>query len=416
MLNDSFDISIHHVGGRAGTMQFPDLPDMLEKELERVLYDADESCVEQIEKLHSQSKSKRVVLPYCISDHTGKEKFYLLPDRYGSSLLPPEHIKSESHFEENCQFGWELDIHNPDEVLELEVTSLDELFINQSGKTDANPPDYLSLDVEKAETKVLDGAKELLHSHILAFQCEFGILTTLNNIMDISKENQFALADIELVPYDNSFNYHKQLPIGLRAKKGNNPNCGEIFFLKQPEAIIANHENPLLDLLKAAFISFVHFKLSDMYTYIEKWEVLEGSSNFLKENHSKKKYLTFIKEFMEVFKTYPQIYPLRFSTMFPTSESRSKRFSDKPIMISPEELRNNYFKHVNKDVFKNNIQAMFNNTYIGIEGICLVHGFKAQADLIKEKRIQSLVILLSRLDLLDTIDNIYKIKAELHNL
>ncbi len=416
MLNDSFDISIHHVGGRSGTMQFPDLPEVFEKDLERVLYDADESCVEQIEEIHSKSKSKRVVLPYCISDHTGKENFYLHPDRYGSSLLPLEYRKPESYFEENRQFGWELDIYSPDEVLELEVTSLDDLFINQSGKINANPPDYISLDVERAETIVLEGAKKLLHSHVLSFQCEFGMLTTFNSIMDIAKENQFTLSDIELVTCDSSFNYHRQLPIGLRAKKGNNPDCGEIFFLKKPEAIIANHENPLLDLLKAAYISFAHFKLGDMYTYIEKWEVLEGSSNFLNENHSKKKYLTFLKDFIEVFKTYPQIYPLRFSTMFPTVESRSSRFSDQPILQSPEAIRNEYFKQVDKDVFKNTVPSMFTNNYIGIEGVCFSHGFKAHADLIKEKRLQSLIFLLNRLDLLDTDNNTHTVKAEFLNL
>jgi hypothetical protein len=416
MSTDSFDISIHHVGGRAGTMQFPYLPELFEKELLRVLYDADESCIENIEKLHSEGKSKRVILPYCISDHTGKENFHLMPDRYGSSLLPPEYIEPETYFVENLQFGWELDMHNPDEVLELEVTTLDELFINQSSKTDASPPDFLSLDVENAEPKVLNGAKGLLYSHVLSFQCEFGMHTTFNRIMDISKENQFKLVDIELASYDYSFKYNRQLPIGLRAEKGNIPDYGEIFFLKQPEAIIANHDNPLLDLLKAAFISFIHFKLPDMYSYLEKWVVLEDSSDFLKENHSKKNYLTFLMNFMKTLKTYPEIYPVRFSTMFPTAESRSNRFSNKPIMLSPHELRKKYFEQVDVNVFKKNIPVMFKNNYIGIEGLCISNGFKEHADVIRKKRVTSLVNLLNRLDLLDTADNTYTIKAEFQYL
>ena len=67
ILNES-DSSIfvaHHVGGRAGSVAFPDFPKFRE-EIVNVIYDTDVSCLAQIEE---RWKGKNVkVLPYCLSN------------------------------------------------------------------------------------------------------------------------------------------------------------------------------------------------------------------------------------------------------------------------------------------------------------------------------------------------------------
>ena len=47
-MNPSYNISVHHIGGRAGTMEFPVLAKEFETNINRVLYDADDSCINQI--------------------------------------------------------------------------------------------------------------------------------------------------------------------------------------------------------------------------------------------------------------------------------------------------------------------------------------------------------------------------------
>jgi hypothetical protein len=47
----NYKLSIHHVGGRAGSRSFPHMK-QFEKDIINVLYDADEDCLEQNKALN----------------------------------------------------------------------------------------------------------------------------------------------------------------------------------------------------------------------------------------------------------------------------------------------------------------------------------------------------------------------------
>ena len=78
---------VHHVGGRSGSRGFPLFKDF-EKDVLNVLYEADDKCIEQIEKRWANEPSQTVVLPYCLSDSKGSITFNLNYDPYTSSIYP----------------------------------------------------------------------------------------------------------------------------------------------------------------------------------------------------------------------------------------------------------------------------------------------------------------------------------------
>ncbi|MCP4606105.1 MAG: hypothetical protein GY847_37270 [Proteobacteria bacterium] len=392
MLKSDFSISIHHIGGRAGSITFPQLPSEFEKDLEKVLYDADESCVEKIQINLQDAVARIVVLPYCISNKTGVEEFYLCADRYNSSLIKPL-PKENKYYYYDEQFCWDNDMRRTlDETCELDVISMDDLHVKQSVSIDANSPDVLSLDVEGAATKVLTGAEELLTLKTLLIEFDFHSADEWFSASDFCQKRGFHLADVDF--YDSQFSFDRQIPIGLRASKGKNDMVGGVAFLKEAKAIVENHSNPALDLLKAAFLSFSLSKFDKMYSYLDEWKGMQRNKKDLEEICNKKNYLAFLWHFIDSYDTYSNIIPLRYSSYFPTSEARSRRFANKPIFPSKEQLRERYFEYVNKAEFKQFVPIMLNSEYIGIEKLCVSRGFKEHAELIKNNRISILVQLL----------------------
>ncbi len=400
MTDHDYKLSVHHIGGRAGTMQFPKLPQIFERELERVLYDADEDCIEEIKERRQGTESKTVIIPRCLSDKKGKEDFFLHPDRYESSLTPLPAVKNGTHFAANTQFGWDLDLYEPDEVFDMDVTTLDDLFVDNPAQTDAAPPDFISLDVERSEPKVLRGAEKLLRDQFLIVQCEFGMQTTFHELLGIANEFNYYIGDVEIGP--SHFKYSRQIPIGLRMVKGNSPAKGELLLFKDPRAITSHHGNPQRDMLKAAFFAFVLFKFEDMYRYIDEWKTLGDGNAFFEKNRGRHVYIDFMKAALTSIESYPPVVPLKFSTILPTSDHRSKRFTPTPRLENPSYLREKYFQDMDMQAFKHGIKQIFTENYIGLEVLCEQNGFKEHADLIKKERVNGVVKLLSWLDLLET--------------
>lgn len=403
-MQDSLNISVHHIGGRAGTMEFPYFSQEIEKDINRVLYDADDSCLEQVEdRLKSLNKAK--ILPYCISDDNKTEKFFLVADRYESSLLRP--LDKENYFY-NMGFGFDLDMRGDvDETIEVEVYSLDNIFKDNS--IDTNKPDFLSIDAEGGELKILQGAKDLLKHNILSLKCEFHSFENACEIINFCKEYGFFVSNSAL--FDNEFEYSKQMPIGLRGAQKGSSQSGDITFLKKSEHIKKFHENPLFSLLKVAFIAFSDNKIDKMYEYIDN---MKDSKIQIEQLSGSFTYITLIKELIDTLELYPNIVPLKYSTLFPTSKHRSDRFSNKGS-ISIDEIREGYFKYVDKELFKANIPVLLNKDFIGIENICLNYNFKEHAEKFKNDRLNSMINLLKRLNLVIIENNQMTLNQEEFN-
>ncbi len=392
------NISIHHIGGRSGTMEFEFLTQEFESCFTRVLYDADVNCIEQVqERLVGMNQTQ--ILPYCISDKEGKEKFYLLADRYESSLIKPPLVAEES-FVYNGGFGFDLDMRGKiDKEIELEVVSLDTIFYNNEKIQEALlVPDYLSLDVEGAELKILKGASKILKENVISLKCEFHSFDACTSIIEYTKAFGFIVSNTSL--FEHNFTYKKQVPIGLHGAQKSNGVAGDITFLKSPKAILASSSLPMLDLLKAAFLAFIDYNIDKMYEYINTFLSLENSVKFLELNKQNAIYLAFLSDFSAQLGEYPDIKAMKFSTMFESQSTRGDRFSAQEHVINVEQLRSEYFKIVDKEEFKKYIGVFLNDSFIGVETVCETYGFIDHAQKYKEERLKASAILVVRLGLL----------------
>ena len=403
----NFNLSIHHIGGRSGTMEFPYLDELFETNINRVLYDADESCIEQI-----KTRLKGVILPYCISDKVQSESFYLVADRYASSLIQPK--KSKKHFIYNKQFHFDFDLENKiDEIIKINAVSLDSIFTKKNS-LEVNAPDYLSLDVEGAELKILKGTKKLLKSNILSIKCEFHDFEECTKLISFCKKYGFYVSNTKL--FQEPFKSKEQVNIGLHGAKNGFGMSGDITFCKKHKYIIKHHNNPLLDLLKAAFIAFNDTHLDQMYTYISAFKKQKGYKDFLSIYSKKISYISFLNHFIKALETYPRVKQIKYSILFPKSKDRSNRFKEN-FFPNRVKIRKKYFKDINVDEFKSSLEHLFNKDHIGIEKVCNQFGYEKFAQELKKDRLADISFLSMWLDLTINKDgNLYLKKDEIEKL
>jgi len=339
-------------------------------------------------------------VPYCISDKKDKQNFYLTADRYASSLIKPKRFK-ENYFIYNKQFQFDFDLCNKiDEVISINVVALDEIF-NASNESLISPPDYLSLDVEGAEFKILKGAKDILKNKVLSIKCEFHTFEEANALIEFCTKYGFYVSNSRL--FNSNFTTDNQFKIGLKGAHKGSRTSGDITFLKESSIILKEHINPIIDLIKVCFLAFTDNQLDKMYEYIKVLKQSDISKDILNKYSSKILYVKFINDFINSMETYPNIKAIKFSTRYPNSNSRRLRFSGTGLSLNTKDkaqIRDKYFKEIDPITFKNSIPALLNNDYIGVEILCKSYCFNETADAFKNDRLDSIIKLLDYLGLL----------------
>lgn len=391
-------LSIHHIGGRAGTREFP-VMEAFEKDMESVLYDADQSCIEAIIHSTRHLASKTVVLPWLIGGVTGEADFYITGDRYASSLskILPE---KSAYYSYTLNFAWDCDpeSYQIDEKVRLKMTTLDDIH---DGKTpqETLPPDFLSIDAEGAEFDILSGAKDLLVRHIICIKAEVAFLPFRENHKMVHEVQAYlekkGFSMVDLTPFRSDGKYHRPLPIGLRGHGIDG--FGDALFFKEGDRIVAGHLNPAADLIKGAFMAISFSKFETAHGYLD---LLKKYPDALAAVPDEPSYARFVKEFARIRDRYPRIFPIPFSIIFPTLESRKNRFQESLEQPDKGRLREAYFRRINFQDFKKNLPVIFTGTPIGVEDLCLKYGLTGQAEILMEKRHQQIIGLLNRLGFL----------------
>ena len=80
-------LTIHHIGGRNGTIGTSIPPNFL-KESVLIMYDADKDCIEWAEERVENIYGKSIVLPYCMGGNNSKVPFHINNDPFTSSNIP----------------------------------------------------------------------------------------------------------------------------------------------------------------------------------------------------------------------------------------------------------------------------------------------------------------------------------------
>jgi len=163
-------LTIHHIGGRSGSIGNMEIPSDFLKETIVVMYDADQDCTEHIAKMIENDYDKSIVLPYCIGGKNGKTSFHINNCPFTSSTIPTNAaFKDYYFFYSNHDHVWG-EASKCLETRNIKMVSLDSLISDH--KPEIPKPDILSLDTQGNEYEILQGAHNILNSNVLAVHCE----------------------------------------------------------------------------------------------------------------------------------------------------------------------------------------------------------------------------------------------------
>ena len=157
---------VHHVGGRGGTVSFPDVSGFA-SHVYNVIYDADPDCVAEIA---AHWDDKTTVLPYCLGDARRDSVLHLNYCPFTSSVFPFNEEFGEYYEEKRLGYSDYVFAKSfePQRELTLRTESLDELF----AESRIPRVDFLSVDTQGSELAILRGAERLLTTVTVAVCCE----------------------------------------------------------------------------------------------------------------------------------------------------------------------------------------------------------------------------------------------------
>ena len=366
-MDDRTLLSIHHVGGRGGDRRFPVIT-AYEGDVVNVLYDGDDSAVDDMKSATEALASRTIVLPLCLGKTPGAGTLHVLNTTAGSSLLPFRTAFFE-RFPSIGAVNFLLDAQSFASKAELPVTitTLDDCLA--AGL--APVPDFLSINTQGTELDIIEGAAATLRRSVIAVQAEISLYPLYDGqaeLSDITRhlhDIDFWLAD--LVPhsrYSPSIALETGIvvpPIGFR--RGGICLQTEAIFFKSPGAIMAHHADPALDLAKGVYIAIVLGNYSMSYCYADLARGLPIPDGL--------GYLAFSKAFIGAAATVPHVpIPNYLELAEPAARRRARYFED----ISPT-------------AFRAAASVLLRDDDNEVEQVCRRFGFGTAADQLREYRL-----------------------------
>lgn len=311
---ESSNFFAHHIGGRMGSVAFPMLPKFKE-EIVHVIYDADETCITQIEDRWKEENV--LVLPYCISNKCGTAQFHINRDPYTSSLFQMN--PKFGHFYYKGHDGQTDYLYSgsfeTEKIIEVTTQNLDTLI-----ETNAiPPPDFLSIDTQGAELLILEGALKCLNQSVVAISVEINFASLYDGaplfgqLDDFLRKLNFFLVNIETL----DLGYKR---ISKNCRGAGIPLQGEALYLRRTDSVYASDNDKTISLFeKLAFAA-----LSFGYTEVA-YDALERAVNLTSDTHKTHKYQKFLYRFFEEVKQRTDI-PLLWHETY-TFKQSNQRFA-----------------------------------------------------------------------------------------
>ena len=406
MTTDKRRLCIHHIGGRNGLGVFPQLP-AFAQDITNVLYDADPDCIEQIELASKHLVEQTNVFPYCIGESNKKCDFYINYDPYTSSRLK---------FNRELSSFYQRDIHQDYvyaescrsvERRELDLVSLDSLMNEK--RIDALPPDFLSVDTQGTEYEVFLGAKDTLRDHVLAVSCEAEFYPMyvgqklFGDVLNLLTGEGFKFVGFlgvgQAPPY--------RTPVGLRGKGF--ALWSDILLFKDLDRLATvDAATSFTALRKMAMIAIVYNQFEYALEALRRSAELPGATAFA-ANANELAYGAFLNQLQDEVGKVELSFPETFAQKFTFEQSR-QRFDVKPDETAPvipaapsikapptangapgvlqraKELVTSLSRSRRQSL--PGLAALPERAYSGVEELLCAHGLRAQADMLKEHRLQ----------------------------
>jgi len=386
-------ISVHHIGGRAGSRPFPVI-DKFERDIINVLYDADVDCLEQIKAVNQKLGSELHVLPYCVSDVCKKTSININYDPYTSSVydLNPEfdsyYVRHNSH---DYVFSEAL---KSMEKREVDAVNLDYIF----QKPENCPPDFLSMDVQGSEYDILLGGRETIQKSVVGIVVEA-------EFIEIYK-GQRLFGDLFNLLHGMGFNLVRFLDMikasPFRASEGlrgdNFLVAGDILFLRRIKNIEEQCDEfqRYLMLRKLAFICILFNQFEyGLQCLNRSREIAEGTQYMATMGDVS--YLTFLTELEQRLERMPKIFPGTFTSQYKSFAESKSRFDVQYKAVSPKGLKRMLYDHVPilfviwrrirkiRKQMTTTINTLMDR-YTDLEQFLIHYGLREQANVLRRER------------------------------
>ena len=382
----NFPLVSHHIGGRAGTRTFPIL-DTFEHDIINVLYEADQTALDQMLHANSKIPSKTLVFGDCLSGRAGPRDFFIYSNRYMSSLyrLLPKYQKV---YDYDSRFKWDNDPGGSAlvEKITIETVTLDNVMEREKDILPA--PDFLSLDTQGSELEIIKGGLNTINSNVVAIQTEASLVPIYENQPLFGEiESYLRQLGFEVASFDvHEVNYMSdRTPIGFGGLGF--PRQADVLFLRTEETM-ENVSDKTLSLLKQAFICFVYKYFDKTYEILSSISLDTFKLLITGDNSKDNLYLRFLEQIkISMITDYKFIFPVKYSDIFDWEDGK-RRFSGRDGDHDFNKIYNSYMSNLSPDEVLQGLNILQTETHFGIEIVAKLCGFVEHSDDLRKRRLE----------------------------
>lgn len=369
----------HHVGGRGGTF-VPAIIPPFRQDYVVYNYEPDKECIAQMEAFARAQQVDIRVVPMAVGDRSGPRDIHINFDAYTSSVLPQN--KASSAYQPLWFMDYPLiESTRLERLVTVDMTTLDEVSA-KSGE----PIDVLSIDTQGFEYEVLQGAGKVVRETTVFVICEVSFFEMY--------KGQRLFGDVHNWLNKNGLRFDRfqvwtdittfRGPVGWRGTPSKVH--GDALFVKTPEAIVATHPQPIVGLLKLAFVGLIYENVELALEALLKARAFPGFSELV--SRSQRGYIKFLAGMLSIYDSEPQLERPQFSDTF-TVEEAFARFGPDPAATQAQwgpGFRDRYLSRIDRRLFIAEVDRLSNGERTKLEQYLAENGFGSLANIVCERR------------------------------
>ena len=388
---------VHHIGGRDGEVgEFP-ISDAFREFVHFHIYDADPSCLPQVEELNASRGNRFTLHNYIVDDRNGVATFSVNMCPCTSSLLPAAEFK-QNQYSPSSLFG-DYDYNTTfarRSSFEAPVITIDTLAERESLTVD-----FLSIDTQGTEDRVLAGSDRHLKTTVVGVvsEVEFHHLYKDQALFgDIHTQMQKAGFNfMRIFTREARVNFFKA---GIGFRGDGMLMSGDALFLKDPDILEAEFPNPLHGLVKLAFIALTFGYIEYAIDCLARASQMDGADVVL--NAQNTGYLGNLAKLWKLYKEALFIPQPSFKQMF-TEEEALKRFEVNARhpweTFDLDRVRRTYFDSIDVAAFRAALPVLAAPDETPVEQLLTEAGFTRASEMAKTQRLKQVGMLIESLKL-----------------
>lgn len=384
---DRHTIKVHHIGGRDGEIGDVAINDHFLDDYFFYIYDADERCLPQVVQLNQERGRHVEVLPYIIDEQPSAPTSININFCPCSSSVAASGEHGASQYTASALLGDYMyqECFRTMERIEGTARSVDSLA-DEKGLV----VDFLSMDTNGTESRVISGARKQLTKHATGIICEV-------EFREIYK-NQVLFGDLSKLAHELGFNFIRFFDRGTRQNlyragigwrgDGLMMLC-DALFLKDLDRLEAENADPQAALLKLAFLALnynqVEYALDALVRAFEKYECARLQTNG-------PRYIVFLAQIYALYRSTPQFNQPKFSELFTFEEALARFDAGEQrhpwVKNDVQRARRNYFRGIDVGQFRHHFPRLLSPEDTPFEILLRQNGFAKTADTVRDKRIK----------------------------